>query len=225
MQTTVIPRGAVSYLAQLPADDLNLLAERLSPTVQLALTAHLSCSLSPSPRIGVPAPQPTNRRAHEYAPPPPSAPLLSHSELKAVLPAVAPSARRWLQETDNAARTASSQQRVLQEMGRHVVRTEQRCDTAERRAKELHHLAEQQSAALVASAARSASLREAYERQRALLQQEQQRSRELERGLRRMARERDALAEMRTAAAAGARSARDRTLPQHSYSPGATPAR
>jgi len=206
MQDAMIPQDAMtpntssdSYLAQLADRDLDILAERLSPDVRLALAAHLarqprrSRSPPPTPRHMIPAPLRVSIDEHGTTLPS-SAPLLSHAELKSILPAVVPAAKRWLEATDSAARTATQQQRVLQEMGRHVVRTEHRRDVATARATELSRLAEQQSAALVASAARCASLREAYEEQRARLLKEQERSKRLERGLRAVARERDMLA-------------------------------
>ena len=125
------------------------------------------------------------RRSPRWSP----SPLLSHQELKAVIPAVNPSARHWLREVDAGARCAAAQQRTLQEMGRHVVRTEEARDATEAKNAHLRRMLEQQSVALVASTARCASLRQGYERQRAELLQQTERSRLLERGLRAMARE------------------------------------
>mmetsp|Transcript_31298 Transcript_31298/g.81771 ORF Transcript_31298/g.81771 Transcript_31298/m.81771 type:complete len:232 (-) Transcript_31298:489-1184(-) len=204
-----------SYLAALGDHELDHLAERLSPDVRLALASHVararSLSPPPSPRAAIPAPSRTTGEHTDFDLQPGlplRPPLLSHQELKSVLPAVVPSARRWLIETDRAAREVMGQQKTLQEMGRHVVKTEQRRDHAEARAATLHHVVEQQSSALIASAARCASLREALERQRAELQREQQRSQQLERGLRAASRERDALRGQRPASvsASGGRS-------------------
>jgi len=201
----------ISYLAQMPEEELIRLSERLSPAVKGRLSKHFSrASPQPTPRTIVPAPFVSGfHEEAEYAPPPPSAPLLSHRELLTVLPAVVPNARRWLKATDEAARTAVSQQRVLQSMGRHVVRTEQRRDAAEQRAHELHRLAEHQAAALLASAARCASIREAFEQQRAQLWHEQERTKKLERGLRMVARQRDMALAASAAASTTARNHRD----------------
>lgn len=130
MQDAMIPQDAMtpntssdSYLAQLADRDLDILAERLSPDVRLALAAHLarqprrSRSPPPTPRHMIPAPLRVSIDEHGTTLPS-SAPLLSHAELKSILPAVVPAAKRWLEATDSAARTATQQQRVLQEVWR-----------------------------------------------------------------------------------------------------------
>ena len=181
-----------SYLASLSEDDLSRLAMRLSPDVRQALEAHMSrirSSPPPSPRPSIPKP---TLMVSDQLPPPRESPLFSARDLKTMIPAVAPDARHWLREADASARTAARQQRTLHEMGRQMVRTEEARDAAEARAVQLQRISEQQRAALLASAARASHLREGYQRERDERLREADRSRQLERALRAVIRERRA---------------------------------
>jgi flagellar biosynthesis GTPase FlhF len=116
-------------------------------------------------------------------------PLLSAAEIKSLLPAVAPGgARRFLREMESGSKGVAAQQKALKELASFSLRAEQaRAEAVAERSK-LTRLAQQQSQALIASAARMATMRQSYEEQQNALERETEKSRRLERGLRAMAR-------------------------------------
>ena len=81
-------------------------------------------------------------------------PLLSASEMAALLPAVAPEARRYLREVQSGARGVASNQRALRELATFSLRSEKRASEAEAERARLSRLAAQQGQALVVSAHR-----------------------------------------------------------------------
>ena len=110
------------------------------------------------------------------------------TQLQALLPTLAPEAKRWLHEAASVDRATSQQQRQLKELGRFAVRSERaRADAVTERAR-LHTLAQAQAQQLQASARSMQALRTSYEEQKQALQRETDKSRALERGLRAMAR-------------------------------------
>ena len=187
---------ARSYLQMLPEAELRRLASRLSPSVRKQLFSHLAGDSAPPspPRPRVTAPTPTTCGTGVGSEPPRRQqapfenPLLTTAEVQALIPAVIPNARRWLREVDLSARNAAANQKELKELGRFVIKTEQARQASEAERARLYHLCEHQSQALVASAARMASQRRAYEEQSARLRWQEEHSRQLERGLRAMAR-------------------------------------
>ena len=117
-------------------------------------------------------------------------PLLSAAEIRSILPAVVPGhARHYVRELGNNARAAAEQQKVLKEMANFSIRTERARAEADAERARLHRVAQQQGAALVASAQRMATMRASYEDQRLALERETQRAQKLERALRAMARQ------------------------------------
>ena len=154
----------------LPEAELRRLASRLSPSVRKQLFSHLAGDSAPPspPRPRVTAPTPTTCGTGVGSEPPRRQqapfenPLLTTAEVQALIPAVIPNARRWLREVDLSARNAAANQKELKELGRFVIKTEQARQASEAERARLYHLCEQQSQALVASAARMASQRRAY---------------------------------------------------------------
>ena len=111
-------------------------------------------------------------------------PLLSASEMAALLPAVAPEARRYLREVQSGARGVASNQRALRELATFSLRSEKRASEAEAERARLSRLAAQQGQALVVSAHRMHALREKVEVQQRQLELEAAKAKKLERGLR-----------------------------------------
>ena len=111
-------------------------------------------------------------------------PLLSSSEMRALLPAVAPEAKRYLRELAAGSRGVAANQRALRELASFTLRSERARSEAEAERARLARLAAQQSQALVVSAHRMHAMREKVEQQRQQLEREAARSKQLERGLR-----------------------------------------
>ena len=111
-------------------------------------------------------------------------PLLSAAEMKALLPAVAPEARRFVQDVALQQRSCAQQQRQLRELASFSVKSEQARAAAVAEKARLQRLTAQQAQALTVSAHRIHTMREEVAKRDQLLQQEKDRSAELERGLR-----------------------------------------
>lgn len=111
-------------------------------------------------------------------------PLLSSSEMRALLPAVAPEAKRYLRELAAGSRGVAANQRALRELASFTLRSERARSEAEAERARLARLAAQQSQALVVSAHRMHAMREKVEQQRQQLEREAAKSKQLERGLR-----------------------------------------
>ena len=89
-----------------------------------AIVEELSDDEAPPPAAASRLPLPPPKENRESNPQWRETPLLSTHALQAVLPAVAPDARRWLHEVQAGSRGAAQQQRMLKELGNFAVRSE-----------------------------------------------------------------------------------------------------
>jgi len=207
-----------SYIEQLSPAEISVLLDKLSPAVREELEQHLT-KREEQPRASIPTcwrpdrglsgvpsqaqPRPPSTAVvpeRGMIPLPPSAkgpptardpdaPLLARAAVQALLPTVAPTARRYMRDLDSTGRSTATAQRRQREAERYALRCDQARQATEAERARLYRIALQQQQALRTSAVRLAALQASCNERQEQLQQEKDRSRTLERGLRAMARE------------------------------------